>query len=462
TYTYLWNTFQTTSNLSNLTASSYTLTVTDSNQCSVSAIANLSNLSAPSIYVIDSGMVSCQGADDGFISVQVTGGHPPYIYSWTNTSQTGPLISNLSGNTYTLTIKDADSCISVRSVVITEPDLIDIPANIPFQNGIYNVKCHGGSDGSITIIPTGGTPAFTYLWSYNASQSQNLTNIPAGSYTVTVTDANGCSKDSTYILTEPPPLISDAGTDYVICGDTIATLQGNIPAYGTGHWVVAGGNGVILYPDSSTTPVSNLSTTVNNIFQWIVSDDSCSVLSQIIIRKNTAITAIPGADRSVCSDSIVLTAVAPQFGSGFWTILSGGGILIDSNVAQTSVVSLSQGPNQFLWTVMNGTCKDTGIVTITLRNPDDCLEAIQMPTGITPNGDGKNDVFFVQGLEDYYQNTIIVYNRWGNKVFEQSPYQNNWQGTNQSGGLLPEGTYFVILKIKSITKIFTGYIDLRR
>ena len=111
---------------------------------------------------------------------------------------------------------------------------------------------------------------------------------------------------------------------------------------------------------------------------------------------------------------------------------------------------------------MNGTCSDSALVTIILKDPTDCLDAIQMPTGITPNGDGKNDIFFVQGLGDYYENTILIYNRWGNKVFEQSPYQNNWQGTNQNGGLLPEGTYFVILKIKGIDKNFTGYIDLRR
>ncbi|MEO5571908.1 MAG: gliding motility-associated C-terminal domain-containing protein [Bacteroidia bacterium] len=466
TYTYSWNTGQTTNSLSNLPAGSYTFTVTDANLCKDSSIANLSNISAPVITVIDSGMVSCFGVNDGFISVSVSGGSPPYVYSWSNTLQTGPLISNLpglpTGLDYTLTITDSDNCVSVRTVKIFEPLPLNIPASIPLQNGIYNIKCHGGSDGSITIIPSGGTSPYTYLWSYNANQSQNLTNIPAGIYTVTVTDAHGCTKDSIFALTEPPELISNAGSDYVICGETADTLHGNTPAYGTGHWIVAGGNGTVLFPYSPVTPVTNLSVDNNNIFQWIVSDDSCSVLSQIIIRVNSAITAIAGADRIVCNDSVVLTAVPPQFGSGFWAIINGGSILVDSSVAQTAVISLSPGVNQFLWTVMNGTCIDSAVVTITLRDPSDCLEAIQMPTGITPNGDGKNDVFYVQGLGDYYQNSILIYNRWGNKVFEQSPYQNNWEGTNQSGDLLPEGTYFVILKIKEITKVFTGYIDLRR
>ncbi|HKR07279.1 MAG TPA: gliding motility-associated C-terminal domain-containing protein [Bacteroidia bacterium] len=461
TYTYLWSNSATTSTISGLPAGSYTLTVIDDNGCRDSSIASLSNITAPTIIVDDSGMVSCYGVSDGFITVSVTGGNPPYTYYWINTTQTGLHISNLPGNTYTLYLKDADSCLAVRTVEVTEPLPISIPANVPLQNGIYNIKCHGGNDGSIYILPSGGTPAYTYLWS-NATTSQNLLNIPAGSYSVTVTDAHGCTKDSAYILTEPPQLISDAGSDQVICGESTDTLQGNVPSYGTGNWIVVAGNAIISDPGSPITAVSNLTPGINNTFQWIVRDDSCSVSSQVIIRANTAITAIPGADRNVCSDSIVLTAVPPQFGSGFWTILSGGSVLIDSAVAQTSVISLSPGINQFLWTVMNGTCTDSAVVTITLRDPEDCLAAIQMPTGITPNGDGKNDGFVVHGLDDYFENTIIIYNRWGNKVFEQSPYLNNWQGTNQTGGLLPEGTYFVILKIKSITKVFTGYIDLRR
>src|SRR6185436_10735065 len=147
TYTYLWNTQDTTSTISNLTAGSYTLTITDGNLCQDSAIVSLSNIAAPTITVNDSGMVSCNGANDGFISVQVSGGTFRYTYFWSNTSQTGPLISNIPGNlTYTLTLTDADTCIAVRSVYVSEPDPIIIPSNIPFQNGIYNVKCHGGSD----------------------------------------------------------------------------------------------------------------------------------------------------------------------------------------------------------------------------------------------------------------------------------------------------------------------------
>ena len=85
-----------------------------------------------------------------------------------------------------------------------------------------------------------------------------------------------------------------------------------------------------------------------------------------------------------------------------------------------------------------------------------------MPTGFTPNGDGKNDFFVIKGIDDYPDNTIIVYNRWGNKVFEKSGYVNDWTGTNDSGDPLLDGTYFVIFKVRSIDKIITTYVDLRR
>lgn len=460
-FTYLWSTTQTTANISNLSAGSYTLTVTDSNLCTKSSIANVSNISAPSIIVLDSGNVSCYGSTDGFINVSVSGGVSPYFYSWTNTTQTTPFITNLAGNkNYTLTLTDSNNCIAVRSVFISEPDSIYISANIPAVNGIYNISCNGGDDGSIDINVSGGTSLYTYLWS-NTATSESISNISAGIYTVTVTDARSCSKSKTFTLSEPPKLVSNAGNNFIICGINFDSLHATTPAYGTGFWNLASGTATITYPDSANTPVTNLGVG-NNIIQWIVTDGICADTSQLIITVNTAIIAIAGANRSVCKDSVTLTATPPQFGFGFWEVITGNAIIGNSSVAQTSATELSLGENKFKWTVTNGNCIDSAFVTITLKDPQECREEIKLPSGITPNGDGINDVFNIKGLEDYFENSLIVFNRWGNKVFEQSPYLNNWKGENEKGEPLPESTYFVILKIKLIDKIFTGYVDVRR
>ena len=86
-----------------------------------------------------------------------------------------------------------------------------------------------------------------------------------------------------------------------------------------------------------------------------------------------------------------------------------------------------------------------------------------MPEGISPNDDGKNDYFVVHGLDIYPDNELIIYNRWGNIVFNQTGYDNTWNGNNNGGEPLPDGTYFVILKINTPEEIILkGYVDLRR
>jgi len=462
-YSLMWSTGDVSDTLSGLPAGSYTLTVTDSNNCKAMQIANVSNLSAPVIQVVDSAMASCYGALDGYVVVSVSGGTPPYAYSWTNTLQTGDSIYNLAGGmTYTLTVTDANNCKSIRSVYVDEPDSIAVTGVVPQVNGIYHVSCFGGDDGSINITPSGGTPPYAFAWS-NFAQTEDLTNLPADTFTVIVTDANGCKKSQSFVLLEPPPVVADAGSNFILCGLNYDTLHAVVPAYGTGHWELKSGFGVIADPNAPVTAVTGLGFG-NNVFVWIVSDgvSKCNDSSEVIVSVQSAIIAIAGTDRSVCADSVVLTATPPQFGYGYWQVVSGTGAVKDTAKAKTLVTGLSAGTSVFRWTVINGLCSDDAEVRITRLDPSECLEDIHMPTGITPNGDGKNDVFVIRGLDDYADNTIMIYNRWGNKVFEQSPYLNNWKGTNQHGDLLQEGTYFVILRIGGIEKAFTGYIDLRR
>lgn len=460
-YTYQWSNSTSDDTLYTVPAGSYTLTVTDANLCTATEIANVNNFSAPVITVVDSGNVSCFGSTDGFISVTIVGVNP-ISTSWTNTTQTGTSITNLAGNTtYTLTATDANNCVSIRSVFISEPLPISIPGNIPFLNDTFHITCYGLSDGSIDIEPSGGTGPYSFLWS-NISFNEDLVNVPADRYTVTVTDAEGCAQSTSFTLYQPPQIISNAGNNFIICGLNADTLHAVEPVYGSGFWYLEpGGAGTIVNPLAATTPVFNLGTG-NNTFNWVVSDGVCSDTSQVVVTVNSAIIAIAGADRSLCEDTVVLTATAPQFGYGYWQLDAGSGIISDTSLAQTRVTGLAPGINRFRWTVVNGNCADDDVVSITLLSEEECKDEIQIPTGFTPNGDNKNDVFLIKGIEDYGINSLLIYNRWGNKVFEQSPYLNTWRGINEKGALLPEGTYFYILRVQEIDKTFTGYFDLRR
>jgi gliding motility-associated-like protein len=256
-------------------------------------------------------------------------------------------------------------------------------------------------------------------------------------------------------------LISNAGPNKVICGINTDTLAATPPAFGSGYWLIVSGNATFADSTLYNTVITDLSNGVN-VFQWVVTDGVCSAFSQVVITYNTQIQAIAGVDRDICADSVLLNATAPQFGFGYWKVVNSLGTIDDTTSAVTLATGLNPGPNVFEWVVVNGTCSDSASVVIFVNDPASCIETLELPTGFTPNRDGKNDVFFIKGLDDYPDNSIVIYNRWGNKVWEKSGYQNDWDGVNENGEPLAQGTYFVVFKVRSINKIITTYVDIRR
>jgi len=461
-FTYSWsNGAGNVSVLSGIAAGTYTVTVTDSNNCSKSMTAFVSNIDGPQITVTDSSNVSCPGLNDGSVTVTINGGTLPYNISWTNTAQTDTAITGLAGNTiYTITVSDANSCLSFLSVFISEPEPITANPVLSQLNGNYNISCYEAEDGSILINPQGGTSPYTFAWS-NISFNQNLINVPAGNYLLTITDSRNCQDTFNFTLTEPPQLVAQTGSNVLICGIDMDTLRALAPVYGTGTWYSVNSGVVIANPNQPVTEVTNLEFG-NNFFYWVVTDGVCYDSAQMVISRNTEIIAIAGTDREICTRTVTLNATPPQFGSGYWQLVSGSGTIQDSTSAHTQVTGLLLGPNVFKWTVVNGSCNDFAPITIIVLPEEACREPLQIPSGFTPNNDGYNDVFYIKGLDDYLDNTLVIYNRWGNKVFEQSPYKNKWKGFNSNNELLPEGTYFYILTIKTTDKTYNGYIDLRR
>src|ERR1035438_10395374 len=133
--------------------------------------------------------VSCYGSSDGQATATGTGGTKPYSYHWSNGQCSNPAI-NLHAGTYTVTVTDCNSCTSTASVCITQPSMM-LSAYILSQT---NILCSGGSNGQATVSATGGTLPYQYLWSTSPQQTTaTAINLIAGTYTVTVTDAHGCT-----------------------------------------------------------------------------------------------------------------------------------------------------------------------------------------------------------------------------------------------------------------------------
>ncbi|MEM6964360.1 MAG: T9SS type A sorting domain-containing protein [Bacteroidota bacterium] len=182
-FAYAWSNGETTAQIQNLTPGTYTVTVTDFNQCSVvdTITINLNStiLEANPLFT----PVSCPNGNDGSASVMPTGGVAPYTYSW-STGQTDSLISNLSAGTYTVVINDLFNC------SLTE--VIELPAPTAFEvNATVTPTSCGANNGMIVIDPTGGMPPYTFEW-FNGSTNDTITNLATGAYPVNITDANNC------------------------------------------------------------------------------------------------------------------------------------------------------------------------------------------------------------------------------------------------------------------------------
>ena len=144
--------------------------------------------------------LNCNGDCDGSIFIDVAGGCPPYNFSWSNGESTEDL-NNLCAGSYNLTVTDENGCAEEITVEITEPDAITITETSSDYNG-FGVSCNGDSDGSIDITVEGGVGLYSYAWS-NSETTEDLSNLGAGTYTLTVTDENGCSEEITVEITEP-------------------------------------------------------------------------------------------------------------------------------------------------------------------------------------------------------------------------------------------------------------------
>jgi large repetitive protein len=242
-YTYLWNTTppQTGSTASGLSAGVYTVTVTDANGCVGAAVTDPAITEPPAYQIVATQTnVSCFGGNNGTATVSVTGGTPNYTYTWIPNVGNTSSVSGLSAGVYTVSISDQNSCDTTITFTITQPTQITLNTNVT------NVSCFGGSNGAVTVTASQGTPGYSYVWSPNGATSATNNGLSAGTYTVIVTDANGCTANTSATVTQPLNALAVTATPSpVSCfngsnGSVAANVTGGTPGY-TYQWSPSGG-----------------------------------------------------------------------------------------------------------------------------------------------------------------------------------------------------------------------------
>lgn len=262
-----------------------------------------------------------------------------------------------------------------------------------------------------------------------------------------------------------------AGPDQSFCTPIQGeiTMFANAPVFpATAQWTLVSGTGTIADPADPFSVISGLGLGANT-FTWTIDNGECGSSSDevtIFVYDHTEPAADAGPSQQFCQDvsSTELEAVPTvSTGVGSWALWSGSGTVTEPFDPYSMVSGLALGNNYFIWSVDNGACgnsADTMLVFI-----KDCL-TITIPNAFSPNGDGVNDVVVILNIESYPENRLLVYNRWGNKVLDRSPYNNDWDGTNQFSSMfgekLTESTYYYVLDLGDGSDAYTGYIYLRR
>ena len=332
TYTYDWlpggATGQTVIGLS---ANAYTVTVTDNNSCTQSAIATLSNSPGP-ILTYTQTPVTCYGGNDGGVSLTISGGASPFTITW-STSQTGVTsLSGLNAGSYSVSVVDKNNCTSSEAITVTEPTALNITTNAQPSS------C-GSAQGSASVtIVSGGVPGYAYSWSdVNGSTGPTANNLGSGTYTVTVKDKNSCTETGTVVITNTSSMSAQVQSfSSAKCAgscDGSATVQ------------VTGGAAPYVYSWSgltSTTSQTN-STLCQGTYTVVVKDiNNCASTTNVTITEPTALTLGTTTVATICIGQSATLIASPSGGTAPYTLAwAPTGPTVNPIVTSTYTVTLT-------------------------------------------------------------------------------------------------------------------------
>lgn len=372
-YSFEWNTnpVQTNDTAIDLSASTYTAIITDAGGCVFTTSVTITEPETISI-ITETVNIQCFGEQNGAISTIIGGGSSPYSYSWnTNPTETTQNISGLAAGDYEITVTDDNGCTATATATVTEPASA-LSATIIHTN----VSCHGGNNGAATASTFGGTEPYSFTWDDTNNQTtQTAISLTAGTYSVLVTDASGCTATNTVIITEPDTISIEITSTSPACGQSD----------GTATATASGGTGVLDY-SWNTNPVQDSVTAINlaaGIYTVTVSDENGCAASHNVTLNNAGgpMLQVPHSDVSCFGIDNGTASVTITGGTSPYTILW------NTNPAQTSqtIFGLAPGVYEVFVTDSNG-CNSFGSVTI--NEPTELTVSV---TGTDPTCDICND-----------------------------------------------------------------------
>ena len=276
-YTYLWSNGAITEDIGNLSAGNYSVVITDFNGCILNSSFTITEPNTPISAAASISNVSCFGGNNGSIDLTISGGVSPYSFSWSN-GATSEDLNGLSANTYSVEIQDFNGCNSNLTSNVAQP-----LNGIQISSILNHVSCFGGNDGSINISVSGGTSTYTYIWN-NGSTSEDLTNLLSGTYSLQVTDFNGCAQTESFQINQPLSAINASiNVTNVLCHNGATGTATVLSSGGTAPYVYNWSNG-----DNTSTIDSLIS---GNISVTVTDFEGCSITINSIISQPSPVVA---------------------------------------------------------------------------------------------------------------------------------------------------------------------------
>jgi large repetitive protein len=346
-YTYLWaSNNSTSSTLSNVSAGTYSVTITDATSCSITSNVTVSSIQAP-ILSTTSTPISCNNGTDGSISTSVSPAGT-YNYIWNPAVSSSSSASNLGAGTYNVVVLSSNGCGDTATVTLSNPSALSV------FNSQTNILCNGNSTGSASVVVSGGTPNYTYSWLPSGGSNAAATNLAAGTYTCTVLDSKGCSITSTVTLTQPSALSATTSSINAGCssatGSATVSVTGGTPGYSY-SWAPSGGN---------AATASNLN--AGSYTCTITDGNGCSIQKTVVVGSSTGFTITANSTPISCNGN----------SNGSITISNTGGtapFTYTWNPAQSNSATISNLGADTYSVVVTDAAGCTASTSVTLTQP---------------------------------------------------------------------------------------------
>lgn len=396
--------------------------------------------------------------------------HGNGTFTWTHDGNGTLLDDNTLSPTYSPDAQDAGQVVTLTLSAPGNADCTSASdeATIKIDKQVYGSI---GPDDSIcgtSYILSGSGSGGTGIWSQangpgqsqfaprNDLETPEVSVTTPGEYIFNWTYSNGqCIDESSVTVHFKEIPNAEIESETSVCG--LEQMVSASPNKGTGFWEITSGPDGAVFDKNINNGINKIKVEEVGVYalSWIANLDGCMDTAHQVIRFNKVPKVNPGPDREVFySREVVLDASLENDETGFWEIESGYGLFENKHLMNTKVTDLQIGENIFEWVVSNGLCESSNTVSIIVNDA-------QIPNIITPNGDGKNDFFIIKDIENFDPVHLVIFNRWGNRVYESNNYTNQWDGRDTNGKELMNDTYYYYVEFSN-KKVIKGYVLIQR